>query len=242
MQPLEITAHLQQGLVLDLRNRLPLDGILASVSRAQKAAELGVDGSELDGGLHGQEIQDWDLPLAKCELGSQWHWCSSGAWLLGASGEAIQPLPDTHRLLVRLDESRASRVAIRLPKHAGGPRGRFRPRLTPVVAYPASAVRWRAIGDAHAVAGLLSHLPAIGSRRGAGEGAVLSWQVEEVEVSQSQWDAFVHLQPEGLLSRPVPIECAERVGALKWEEGRAGLRPPLFHHSRQQLCAVPAFN
>lgn len=242
MQPLEITAYLQQGIVLDLRNRLPLDGILTSVVRSLKAAAAGLPGSELDGGLHGEEIQEWNLPLSRCEASSSWHWHCSGAWLLGPSGEAIQPLPDTHRLLVRLDESRASRVAIRLPKHAGGPRGRFRPRLTPVVSYPASAVRWRATGDRDEISELVNHLPAIGSRRGAGEGAVLSWQVAEVDVPESELDAFTHLRPDGRLSRPVPLECAKRLNAANWEEGHAGLRPPLFHRSRQEICAVPSFN
>lgn len=236
--PLLVTAYLQQGIVMDQRYGLTLDGLLSSVVRQQKSGNI--QKSLLDGGLNVENPELWDLPLARCEVSKDWHWLCTGANAVDREGKTIIPYldsPDTHRLSVRSDERRANVVAVKVPADLGGTRGRFRPKVSPVLVTPAYALSWRAVGDADTILELLSTVSSIGGRRGSGEGYVLKWEVGEVEVDDPI--GFAHLQQDGKLGRPVPKECAELFHAEKWVEGTAGIRPPLFHESMQRLLAVP---
>ena len=240
LTPFTVTAVLQHGIVLDARRAVTLDGLLASVTRAG-ARPAGVPGSLLDGGLDTDAPADWDLPLARCDRAGEWHWLCTAAFPVGVDG---QPLPagppDVRRLLTRLDERRAAQVAVRVPAGAGGPRGRYRPRIAPVLATVAAAVTWRAVGDPAGVSALLDGLPAIGGRRGSGEGAVLAWQVQATAGDNVDADWFGHTHPDGTLGRPCPVGCAARTGATGWTVGVAGLRPPVMHPARQRELAVPS--
>lgn len=234
--PFAVTAVLQQGLVWDRFYGLALDGILAAVSR-RVGVPAGIPGSLIDGGLSAVEVAEWPLPLARCVDGSDsdWHWACGHGQPLDGDGSPVEPgPPDVHRLSTRPDERRAPSVAVRLPADLGGRRGRFRPRLRPVLVTPARLVRWHAVGDPERVLGLLGAVPAVGGRRGAGEGAVLRWGVAVSEPG----DAFgwVHRAWDGAPSRPMPIACAEEAG-VSFVRQRAGLRPPLFHPVMQRDLA-----
>lgn len=243
--PFLVTAIVRSGVSVSPRYGLTLDGLLAAQMRHEKKRELlgeGASGSDLDGGLDADEPVDWDLPLARCERDTDtgWHWACTGARLLRHDGSPVDSLaaPDTHRLLVRVDDRRAQQVAVRVPADTGGPRGRYRARTTPVLVTPAAALEWRAVGDPDAVALILAHVPAVGARRGSGEGAVTSWQVTVHEdVNPDEW---CHTFESGRVGRPIPVSCAARVGATGWVEAVSGLRPPLFHPSRQRMLASPA--
>lgn len=241
LEPLVVTATLQQGVVMDLRHGIAFDGLLVSALRGLAAHQegLGAPGSLLDGGLGGLNPVEWDLPLGRCAggLGADWHWLTTTGLPVGPHGDRVSPIPDPHRLLGALDERRAEQVAVALPKNVGGPRGRFRSRATPVLSFPAHAVIWHAIGDASKILELVQDLPAIGSRRGSGEGAVLRWEVRPV--SPANPDKFAHLHPDGVLGRPVPHDCAAAVGVPTGRVGLAGLRPPLFHTGRQRVLVLP---
>jgi hypothetical protein len=239
--PFEVTALLQQGAVVDMRRGVMLDGLLASVLRDQARGSL--TGSLLDGGLGVDCPADWDLPLARCMTSRDgedvWHWMATCGDPVGVRGMPVEAAPpDVHRLMVRLDERRGSQVAVRMPADAGGLRGRFRPRISPVMVTPAAALVWRAVGDMSAVEALLADVWSVGGRRGSGEGAVLGWQVRELEGQDR--DRVGHVHADGRLGRPVPVECARRCDARLWGEGVGGIRPPSFHRSRQMLLAVPA--
>lgn len=233
---LTVTATLQQGLVLDPRYGVALDGLLASLVR-HRAAQ-GRPGADLDGGLNAAPA-DWDLPLARCTLaGDDWHWAASTGQAVDGAGQHLPAAPaDPHRLMVRLDERRAEQVALRLPRNVGGPRGRYRTKVTPVLATVCPAITWHAYGDPDLIAELLTGLPSVGGRRGTGEGTVLAWAVTEQDVGDP--DAFAHTHPDGSLGRPVPAACARQYGFPADRTGLAGLRPPMFHRDRQRLLVLP---
>lgn len=235
MVPVVVSASLQQGVVWDRRLGLALDGVLASVVR-RLSAPAGTAGSLIDGGLSVEEPRMWELPLAKCDGGGDWHWaCGHGVAVDGEGVAVPSGVPDVKQLSQRPDERRAALTAARIPADVGGRRGRFRPRLRPVLTTPAVSVQWRALGVPDALQSLLGYVTAVGGRRGIGEGAVLRWDVTPVEVEDVY--AFVHLV-NGHLSRPVPEVCARTLG-VEFATVRAGIRPPYFHPAEQRLLAVP---
>lgn len=241
LEPLVITVSLQQGLVWDPRYGIALDGLLTSLTRASEAHKRGLlAGSLLDGGLNPEIPQDWDLPLAKCKEGGseQWHWMATVGQPLGYDAMPLSNAPfDPHRLMVKLDERRAEAVAISLPKNVGGARGRFRTKLTPVMVTVAREIQWHALGDMDLLNDLLANADSIGGRRGSGEGKVESWRVKYAASKDPFF--FGHTHPNGKLGRAVPFACAKKLDLIDWNEGYAGLRPPMFHRARQQLLALP---
>lgn len=237
--PLQITAWLQQGIAVDPRHGVALDGVLASQVRDAQAYALapGTPGSVLDGGLAEEVPVEITLPLARCESGTgEWHWLATTGQPVNHLGEPVSLTPDPHRLLGSLDERRAEQVAIALPKHVGGPRGRYRNRLTPVLVVPAAGFVWRAVGDIEALRGLLEPLTTVGARRGSGEGTVTRWEFQIT--SPENPDFFAHTHPDGALGRPVPQSCASRLGIQNTVTVIAGIRPPMFHSSRQRSLVL----
>lgn len=240
--PLTIKAHLQQGVVMDLRYGIALDGVLVSAIRDQKRNyQGGITGSLIDGGLGKEEPTEWDIPLAKCYFGSDWHWLATTGMPADIFGERVSGVPDPHRLYNELDEYRSPHIAVALPKNVGGPRGRFRTRVTPVLSLPANQLIWRAIGDPELIETLLSGISSVGGRRGSGEGSILKWSIEETSTSLSNFE-FAHLHPDGILGRPSPISCAEQLEVSLSHIGAAGLRPPMFHSGRTHMLVLPDFS
>ncbi len=236
--PFLLTAVLQQGVVLDKRYGLALDGLLVSTIRSRQAA--GQPGSLLDGGLDEEHPVEYSLPLDSCNAAGEElaHWLVTGGDPIGFDGEPITDLtPDVHRLSVRWDDKRGGMIGIKVIKDTGGPRGRFRPRVTPVLTTPAYGLRWRGVGDAEEIMEILEDVDSVGGRRGAGEGKILRWEIETVTDGDS--DLYGHVHADYRLGRPVPTVCAIRCEATQWREGYGGIRPPLFHHSRQYILAVP---
>jgi hypothetical protein len=244
--PFIVKAWLSQGIVLDYGFGLTLDGILSSTKRKTLFTH-GV-GSLYDGGLDSLEPTEIELPLGKCciaehELDSVgkpvWHWQAGAGVPLDFSGQKISLAPpDQHRLFVKVDEKRISDTTIALPKEVGGSRGRFRNKVTPVLNVPAAYIEWRGVGNVEEVEKLLSNIDAVGARRGSGEGAVYRWEFEE-KYDIENIDIFFHTNDDDSLNRPVPIACAQKVNAKKWHVGVGGLRPPLFHKTRQMELALP---
>lgn len=244
-KPLIVTAYLQQGVSIDPRHGIALDGLLTASMRASSGLALGVtSGSQLDGGVNIAEPVDWDLPLGKCEedLSVGWHWMTTSGQLIGLDGLLAKENPmDPHRLMVRLDERRAEEISVSLPKNVGGPRGRYRTRVTPVMVTLCSGIRWRAFGDPGEVKKLLEPIITLGARRGSGEGVVTNWEVNVVTGKKLDVFAFSHTNQDGSLGRPLPKGCVAKLNFEASPLGYAGLRPPMFHTSRQHLLVLPKF-
>lgn len=242
--PLTVTAHLQQGIVLDTLFGTALDGLLASVVRDRAKAEATVrtgtlvTGSLLDGGLHETDPAVVVLPLGRCGDGSDWHWLCTTAFPLTWDGEPMSGDPDVHHQHNRVRERVMEAVATRIPASLPPASGRYRLRRMPVVSTPATAVVWRAVGDPAAVEDLLVGLPAIGRRRGSGEGTVVKWTV--VSHPTESADRFAHTHPTGDLGRPAPLRCVTALSLPADRSGVAGIRPPYWHPATQHAVVLPA--
>ena len=243
MVPLAVTATLTQGIVLDPRVGLALDGLLASqVRHRARARAAGPDGSlpsgsTLDGGLAVDAPADPDLPLARCPgdgTADGWHWAATFGVAVLPDGTPARDA-QAHYRTGRLDGRQAEHAARPLPEHIPERNGRYKARRAPDLSTPAAAVLWRAVGDPDAVLDLLAPLPAIGSARSRGEGAVRSWQVTAVPGGDPH--AHGHLDAAGSLARPCPHACLPP--GVAHQTGPAGLRPPYWHPARQALLALP---
>lgn len=243
LKPLVITAYLRHGLSLDLRYGIALDGLLTASLRASEGYLKGImAGSLLDGGLALGAPKEWDLPLGKCkeDLEIGWHWMATTGQPIDIYGKPLPSAPfDPHRLMVRLDERRSEAIALSIPKNVGGPRGRYRTRVTPVMNTPCFGLVWHAYGNSEKIKELVESLTTIGARRGSGEGAVSSWDILEVSPKGLDIFTFAHTHPDGNLGRPVPTLCAQKLGFKDNPTGYAGIRPPMFHSSRQKILVLP---
>jgi hypothetical protein len=252
-RPLTVTARLQQGVALDVLFGTALDGLLASVirSRAKAAAAAQghlLTGSMLDGGLDLDQPAVVELPLALCAGADlpdgtpdpDWHWLCTTAYPIGFDGARTHGDPDVHHEHSRIRETTLRHTTDVLPASLSPASGRYRMRRLPVVTTPAVAVQWRAVGDPDLIADLLDGLPAIGRRRGSGEGLVLDWHVEVCDdLPPQQWVRHGHTHPDGTLGRPTPHGCLDRVGLTADRQGVAGIRPPYWHPATQRSVLLP---
>lgn len=239
LESLVVEAELQQGIGIDFRYGLGLDGILASQIRSFEAISKGYDNvdSFVDGGLHLDQPFEWELPLQKCIQKEDWHWMTTSGYLVDIDGKPVPYIPDVHLLLNEIDQNRARHIVVRMPQEVGGARGRFKKKLTPVLTLPAHKVIWHAVGDKRKIENLIGGINCIGARRNNGEGAVLKWSVSKVKTSDIFF--FGHTHPDGTLGKPCLQECVHKLNIKDYVLGEAGLRPPLFHKNMQKQLAIP---
>lgn len=245
MIPLSITAHLQQGIVLDTLFGTALDGLLASLvrDRAKAAATLAtgtlITGSLLDGGLHATQPATIDLPLARCTRAgtNTWHWMCTTAHPQTPEGRLADGDPDVHHQHCRARERIIDHTVARIPASIPPASGRFRMRRMPIVSTPATAVTWQAVGNPNALHDLLDAIPAIGRRRGTGEGTVLAWDI--TAHPDADPNIHGHCHHDHTLGRPVPLACAQHLSLPVDRTGTAGLRPPYWHPATQHHVVLP---
>lgn len=239
MEPLQITAHLQAGVVFSAPWGIALDGLLAAQVHAKAKAEL-----EEAGGIHTpvlelEDVADLALPLARCGQGPDWHWAATCAWP-GALEEGAEEGRD---LEVRSwfsfpDHDMIERLVAELPRHVDDDRGRWRRYAMPQLVTTTPSLTWRAVGEAQAISDLLGQIHAIGKSRARGEGTVTCWQVEPAP-DLDEWSA-AHLHPDGTLGRPCPASClAGHRPVPDSGPGWTGIRPPYLHPSRRRLLHRP---
>lgn len=239
MHPFEVTAYLRNSIVIDPRTGIALDGLLAGQVRSRHAHEHHLEAPSLtDNGLTAPTPTEWDLPLNWCTIpgAASRHWLTTTGQILGPDG-TIARTTDTQHIVSQFDERRARHTTIALTQHVSSKEGRFRNKITPVVAVPADRIVWRGIGNPDAVIDLLEPLTAIGGRRGAGYGTIRRWTIETCTPDDPV--VFAHTHPDGTLGRPLPIPCANHCGLPVEPTGIAGIRPPLFHPATQRILVVP---
>lgn len=229
-QPLRVTASLEGGLATAGTWGIALDGLLASLLHAQaKASGDDISGPVLDD----PDPADLDLPLARCHS-DPWHWASTCAWPV----DGADRMPEVRWWSAHTDHAALEQLVDRLPRNLRAREGRYRSRWMPLLITPCSAVVWHAVGDLTTIQQLLEPVIAIGKKRAAGHGRVLSWTITpapELDV----WTA-AHLHPDGTLGRPTPPVClASRPDLVDAGTGRAGIRPPYVHPARQHDLHLP---
>lgn len=236
--PVVVTAELAVGLAHTAPWGVALDGLLAAQEWARMKAGWRAAGQSWERARDAACPPDLDLPLARCQPDGEagvWHWSATCAWPGDDPGAT-----DVRSWTGRVDHRHLEQVASGLPKVISARQGRYRDRRMPVLVTPCQRVSWRAVGDPDAIRALVEQVGTIGKRRTCGEGQVLAWTVTE----QPGLDlvAAAHLHPDGSLGRTVPACCRALLGEdlVDGGYGRAGLRPPYMHPSRQLELHLPA--
>lgn len=224
MIPLRVTAALQQGVALDVRWPVLLDGVLAwEVLRREQGDDFGL----IDLSDPGQQLVDPDLPLARCGV-EDWHWCASTARPVGTSES------DLHWFHSRFRTAKAEEVVgDGMPRMVRPNQGRYRSFRMPLVVTSCRGLEWHAVGDRQLVEELLTGIVAVGKKRSQGEGLVVSWRVEEALGTHPGWG---HLWEDGSPARPIPASCPLHPGG---DSVTSGIRPPYWHPSTQRSVAAP---
>ena len=237
MQPLQVTAHLESGIAHSAPWGIALDGLLASVIHHDAKATLLAGGGHHEPLAGREDVEDLDLPLARCTPSDEpWHWAATCAWPSDHDGER----PDVRYWLGALDHRAVEQVVQEMPRVLELQRGRYRQHHMPLLVTVTRTVVWRCVGDLEGVRDLLGGVWAIGKKRAAGQGRVLRWEVEPATVPA--WEAG-HLHPDGTLGRPCPRSCVPEplwADGVHGGYGRAGIRPPYAHPSRQHDLVLPA--
>lgn len=225
--PMQITAHMAGGVATAHPWGLALDGLLAAQLWRDHAATS--DPATLQWPSQTDTPPDLPLPLHRCTTaGELWHWSATCAYTDAPASIEVR------RWTARLDHAALETLTATLPKNLSPSKGRYRTRQMPLFVTLTNRLTWRAVGDPSQVADLLSPISAIGKKRSQGEGRVLRWTVEPIDIDP--WDAG-HLHPDQSLGRPVPACCA---GALPDSPTMlAGIRPPYMHPGRQHQLHVP---
>jgi hypothetical protein len=228
--PLTVTAHLQQGVALDVQFGVALDGLIAGLLLRRRLGLAYGAGDPTDPTV---DPEDLDLPFGRCpaDAAGNWH------WLATCARPARPALDEVHTWTKRLGHRQAELAADRLPQSLPSHQGRYRAHRRPLVVTVTRALSWRAVADPAAIEELLAPAASVGAHRNSGEGAVLSWQV--TPEPDGDPDGFGHLDAEGRLARPCPPACAARLGITASVLGTAGIRPPYWHPRRQRELAVP---
>lgn len=233
--PLRVRAHLSAGIAQAAPWGIALDGLLASELWAEHKASCRATGRDYVRAMELPEPPDLDLPLARCHHGGGlWHWAATCAHPDTDTGRL-----DVHTWTGRVDARDLERVATALPKTVSTRQGRYRARRMPLLVTPCSSVTWHAVGDVDRVTELLAPIRSIGKKRATGEGHVLRWEVlPALDLDEL---TAAHLHPDGTLGRTTPDACLALLGdVLDGGLGRAGIRPPYMHPSRQTTLHLPA--
>ncbi|MEE3755366.1 hypothetical protein [Mycobacterium intracellulare] len=230
MIALKITAFTPHGVALSRPWGMAFDGLLASVVWERRKWAARAAGHHVAYQAN-QPQETLPLPLARCGDPSHddWHWLATFADLHPRIPFVTEP--DIRWRTSRTDRSRLQQLTPRIGRQVvSDTTGRYQRRVIPVMAYPATHLTWRAVGDPDQIRELLDDdgLKAIGKHKGVGEGVVARWEVTETP-DITDWSAGHEHEP-GILGRTAPPRClhdrpGQAVGAL----GVGSLRPPYMN-------------
>lgn len=221
MQPLKITAYMQDGRVATVDPWLPLDSILAAEWMRRNHPEAFYNASSH---MLKSDLIVADLPFERRGAGDSWYWA--------CSFNTVQPL---HEYVMhwhkRFDDQLEQYIDFK------GKRGRvdiksskFKAYRMPMVIQMFDQLEWYAVGELAAVLDLCRGVTHIGKKSSQGLGAVDWW---EIEPRPEDWSAY----REGRLTRAVPME--EMPGGAMGRVAMYGIRPPYWHSDHQRVCAMP---
>ena len=230
---LRVSARLEAGIAWAGPWGIALDGLLAARVHAEAKSAPGapphVPVAEL------ANPDDLPLPLARCGPPDSWHWAATCAWPV----DGHDLMPDVRWWSARPDHAHLEALTAHLPINVREREGRYRARWMPLLNTACTSVTWHAVGDPGRIQQLLSPIVAIGKKRAAGHGHVLSWTIDQVD-ELDPWDT-AHLHPDGTLGRPTPAGCLTgHPNIVDGGTGTAGLRPPYIHPARQARLHLPA--
>lgn len=223
MQPLKITAYMQDGRVATTDGYLPLDSILAAewMRRNHPEAYYNASSHMLSG-----EMITPELPFERRGVKDLWNWACS----FNMAPPLIEYVMYWHK---RFDDQLEKYIDF------GGRRGRIDIKSSKYKAYRMSLVvqlfdrlEWYAVGDPGKVLDLCRGVTHIGKKSSQGLGAVDWW---EVAPWPKDWSEAVG----GKLARAIPVELGLPPGVTSGRVGTYGIRPPYWHTDHQALCHMP---
>lgn len=211
MQPLKITAVMQDGRVAGTEPWFPLDSILAAEWMRINHPEAYYNASSH---MLKNDIIVAELPFERRGIGDDWYWgCSFN--MAPKLGEYI--LHWHKRFDNQLEQhidfgKRRGRINVKSDK--------YKAYRMPVNVQLFDRLEWYAVGDQCAVEELCRNVTHIGKKSSQGLGAVDYWTVEP-------W-------PEDLSGlRAIPAQGQS--GRL----AQYGIRPPYWHSDHQRICVMP---
>lgn len=233
--PFVVTATLRSGAGWDRPYGLDLAGILAAHHRRVDKARR-----EQAGTLVQQPppdttegvAYDLNLPLARCTTGSDWHWAATCAIPVAADDD-----PETRMFYRTTDSAWAERAATRPLPYFSPKSGPYRDVMMASNITMCPAITWHGIGNLDAVRQAVAPIRFLGRRRNAGEGEVLSWEVEEAHPDDP--GRFIHADDDGAILRPCPTACVDDL-EVPYRLGWYATRPPSWHPDRLSELAMTA--
>lgn len=220
MTPLQITAHLQVGVISD--PYLPIDGILYHLAHrdARPEQHITLPGrSSVDGHPPSARAQAAAMPLAKHDRG-QVHWYFAASFAQWEDPVAT----GTDHWTKRFDQRHSDLVDF------GNRRGRviteqaqYKSYHMPVFYRHALRVRWYVVGNQERITQLLRFARNLGKKPAQGYGAVLRWDVQPWHADWSVYD------DDGRLMRAIP----DATGTIY------GIRPSYWQTENQTRCKLP---
>ncbi|MBW2672557.1 MAG: hypothetical protein JRD89_03960 [Deltaproteobacteria bacterium] len=221
MQPIRITARLQDGRIAGTDPWFPLDGILAAEWMRRNHPEAYYNASSH---MLTNDLITPELPFERRGDGDNWYWACSFN-MEPPLGEYVM---HWHK---RFDDHLEKYI------NFGGKRGkinvkssRYKAYRMPLVVQLFDQLVWYAVGDIEAVRDLCLGVTHIGKKSSQGLGAVDWW---EVTPWSEDWSVY---GPNGRLMRAIPFDGQARVGVTirQW-----GIRPPYWWSDHQRLCFIP---
>lgn len=220
MIPLQITAHLQVGVISDAY--LPIDGLFYYIVHRDALNDRDVTRpgrSRFDGHPPSHQAIAMAMPLAK-------HHRDQQDWFFAASfAQWDDPVATgTDHWTKRFDQRHSDLIDF------GSRRGRiiteqaqYKSYHMPVFYRHALRVRWYVVGDFDRITYLLRFARNLGKKTAQGYGAVLRWDVQPWHADWSIYD------DDGRLMRAIPDDSGTTYG----------IRPSYWLHENQTRCKLP---
>lgn len=230
-EPFTLKAKLLRGVSIEPYG-LDLAGILASrYWRKRKAAILEENLPNYVDSMKNQP-EDFDLPLDMCSEGEDWHWMATCAIY-----EKEDRFPQSETMYYKVvNDAWAGRAANRPLPYYNTKSGAYRDVMGSARIMLTGEVKWYGVGDPEAIWNLIKDIRCIGKRRSKGEGRVIKWEIETGQAIDDKWQ-WGHCGPDDKIHRPIPVECAHRLGldfTLDW----FAIRPPSWNPDRLYELAV----
>lgn len=222
MQPLKITAIMQDGRVAGTEPWFPLDGILAAAwMRKQHPEVMYLPITDYN------NIIVADLPFEKRGSGDNWYWACS----FNTAKPLGEYIMHWHK---RFDDDLEQYIDF------AGKRGRidtksgkYKSYRMPLVVQLFDRLEWYAFGDQQMVLELCQTITHIGKKSSQGLGAVDYWTVES-------WPDDWSECRDGAVSRAIPAEYGLPAGVEEANIVQCGLRPPYWLYTNKHVCYMPA--
>lgn len=219
MEPLHVTAHLLESVVL--RAPLMLDALLCAAI---------ADAAQHVPPARGEELDPIEIPIRRAP-GGRFHLCSQGFYAVEHNEIRYKHTRPVIEEMARLGSSK-----IRSIDTGGGPDKAL--RVPYEVQYcDRNTIEWWCVGDRDEILRLLGRVRYLGRFRGSGKGKLdfyrrSPWTVEPCE----SWGEGFPVVRNGRPTRPLPPDWP---GLESPRIGFACLTFPYWDISRQEPCAIP---